>query len=87
METLEKPFVELATINKSLEKLHNNEHGVISHVIEPLHRFFEMGGIPGTEIKIFQSSRNGPVIIEIKNTRIAIGHILAKKIFVNIKND
>ena len=42
----------------------------------------EMGLLPGEKIKILNNSGLGPVTISIKGSRLALGHGLAKKIFV-----
>jgi len=42
-----------------------------------------MGLIPGTEIKVFHNTQKGPMIVEIKQSRIALGRGMAKKIKVS----
>ncbi len=45
-------------------------------------RLSEMGFLPGQEIHVLQCSVMGPMMIMIKGTKMALGHGLARKIFV-----
>ena len=41
-----------------------------------------MGILPGHEIEVLSSSKNGPVIVRVNDTRVVIGHSMAERILV-----
>lgn len=45
-------------------------------------RLADMGLLPGTVIRVINSQRPGPVVVEVKGTRLALGHGMAHKILV-----
>jgi Fe2+ transport system protein FeoA len=45
-------------------------------------RLSEMGLTNGTKIKVVSDSCGGPVLIEVRDTRLALGRGVATKIFV-----
>jgi len=45
-------------------------------------RLADMGLLPGTVIRIINSQMRGPVVVEVKGTRLALGHGMAHKILV-----
>ncbi len=45
-------------------------------------RLYEMGLTPGTRIRILKSSGPGPLLIEVRGSRIALGRGIGMKIFV-----
>jgi len=45
-------------------------------------RLADMGLIPGVQVRIINSQRPGPVVIEIKGSRLALGHGVAHHIMV-----
>lgn len=45
-------------------------------------RLLDMGLLPGTELKIVSSNNMGPMIIEVNNSRLALGRGLSKKVLV-----
>ncbi|MEA2014901.1 MAG: FeoA family protein [Thermodesulfobacteriota bacterium] len=45
-------------------------------------RLTAMGLIPGVEIKVLKHSMHGPLIIEVKGSRIMLGRGMAQKILV-----
>ncbi len=45
-------------------------------------RLFEMGLIPGAHFEVITASNSGPMIIEIKGTRLALGNGILSKIHV-----
>ena len=47
-----------------------------------VNRLQSMGIIPGTDIKIIQASLSGPIIIEARGSRVAIGRGMTSKIIV-----
>ena len=48
-------------------------------------KLVSMGILPGKEIDILSSRKNGPVVLKIHDTRLALGHGMAQKIFVKKK--
>ncbi|MFC2045422.1 ferrous iron transport protein A [Chloroflexota bacterium] len=48
-------------------------------------RLADMGLVPGTTVRIINSHMSGPVLIEVKGYRLALGHGIAQKIMVDIK--
>ncbi len=46
-------------------------------------RLSEMGFTPGTKVRVLHSNQPGPVLISIRDTRIAVGRGVAMKIMVN----
>ncbi len=47
-------------------------------------RLADMGLTPGVQIKVINSQRPGPVIIDIRGSRLVLGHGVAQKILVEI---
>ncbi len=45
-------------------------------------RLADMGLLPGTVIRVINSQMRGPVVVEVKGTRLALGHGMAHKILV-----
>ncbi|HDQ03039.1 MAG TPA: ferrous iron transport protein A [Deltaproteobacteria bacterium] len=45
-------------------------------------RLAEMGFLPGVEIQVINNSGIGPLTVNIKGTKMALGHGLARKILV-----
>jgi len=45
-------------------------------------RLADMGLTPGVKVKVINSQRPGPVVIDIRGTRLALGHGVAHKIMV-----
>ena len=45
-------------------------------------KLISMGLLPGKEIEILSARKNGPVVIRVNDTRLALGHGMAHKIFV-----
>jgi len=45
-------------------------------------RLADMGLIPGVIIRVMNSQMPGPVIIELRGSRLALGHGMAQKILV-----
>ena len=45
-------------------------------------RLADMGLVPGTDIRVINSYRPGPVLLEVRGTRLALGHGMAQKILV-----
>jgi len=45
-------------------------------------RLADMGLTPGVQVRVMNSQRPGPVVINIRGTRLALGHGIAHKIMV-----
>ena len=45
-------------------------------------RLANMGLLPGVNIRVISSQRPGPVVVEVKGTRLALGYGMAQKILV-----
>jgi ferrous iron transport protein A len=45
-------------------------------------RLADMGLVPGTDVRIMSGGRPGPVLLEARGTKLAIGHGVAQKIMV-----
>ena len=45
-------------------------------------RLNELGLIPGTQIEMVNNIHNGPVMIKVKGSKLAIGRGLAKKVLI-----
>jgi len=45
-------------------------------------RLNDMGLLPGTELKVINAGQPGQVVVEVKGSRLALGHGVASKIFV-----
>lgn len=47
-------------------------------------RLSDMGLTPGISIKVINSQRPGPVAIDLRGSRLVLGHGVAQKIFVTV---
>ena len=47
-------------------------------------RLTDMGLVPGTALKVINSQMPGPVIIDLRGSRLALGHGIAQKIIVEV---
>jgi ferrous iron transport protein A len=45
-------------------------------------RLADMGLVPGTKVRVLNSQRPGPVLLDVKGTRLALGHGMAHKVWV-----
>ena len=45
-------------------------------------RLADMGLTPGVQVRIISSQRPGPVVLEVRGSRLALGHGIAHKIMV-----
>ena len=50
-------------------------------------RLLDLGLTKGCTLKVVQGSGRGPVLVEIRGTRIALGHGLASKVLVEVLED
>ncbi len=46
-------------------------------------RLTDMGLVPGTEVRVVNSQGAGAVVVEVKGTRLALGHGMAHRILVS----
>jgi ferrous iron transport protein A len=49
-------------------------------------RIVAMGFVPGAEVTVFQNYGHGPVIVTLRDTRVALGRGEAMKVMVEIVN-
>jgi Fe2+ transport system protein FeoA len=47
-----------------------------------MRRLLDLGLTRGCTFTVIQGSRHGPILVEVRGTRVALGHGLAKKISV-----
>jgi ferrous iron transport protein A len=45
-------------------------------------KLYSMGLVPGSDFTVLSQSRGGPVMLRVKDARLAIGQGMARKIFV-----
>lgn len=50
-------------------------------------RLLDLGLTKGCTFKVVQGSERGPVLVEVRGTRIAVGHGLASKVLVEVLED
>ena len=50
------------------------------------HRLAELGLTPGTKLRVIQDA-GGPLIINVRNSKIAIGRGMAEKLMVDVGNE
>lgn len=50
-------------------------------------RLLDLGLTKGCEFKVIQSRGSGPVLVEVRGTRIALGHGLASQVMVEVLED
>ena len=62
------------------QKRNWHEHG-LRQIIK---RLLDLGLTKGCTFKVIQSSGRGPVLVEVRGTRIALGHGLANKVIVEL---
>ena len=49
-----------------------------------MRRLAELGLVVGSDIRIIKSSGSGPVLLEVKGSRIALGRGISMKLFVEV---
>ena len=66
--------------------LHKGDRGILAQQVDggygACRRLSELGLIPGTIIELVNKINDGPVIIKVKGSKLALGRGLAKKIRV-----
>jgi len=73
-----------------LAMLHENEEAEVVGIRGGrglVRRLSELGLTPGTKIKVLLSNSPGPVLIDVRGSRIALGRGLLMKIMVNLEVD
>ncbi len=45
-------------------------------------RLAAMGILPGVEVKVVSSGHGGPLVVEVRGTRFALGHGMSDKIWI-----
>jgi ferrous iron transport protein A len=60
-----------------------HEHGQ-RHIMK---RLLDLGFTRGCTFKVIQGTSGGPVLVEIRGTRIALGHGLASQVIVEVLED
>ena len=73
----------------SLSKVSIGEKVVLNYMHYGLNlrkKLQEMGLTPGVKFSVISKTNSGPIIIEIRGTRVALGRGIAEKIDVEITN-
>jgi ferrous iron transport protein A len=73
---------------KSLLMLDVGRKGLVGKIVggrSVCKRLNELGLVPGTEIEMVNRISNGPVMIRVKGSKLAIGRGLASKIYIVIE--
>ena len=47
-------------------------------------RLADMGLVPGTTLKVVNSQMRGPLLVEVRSSRLVLGHGIAQKIMVKV---
>ena len=47
-------------------------------------RLADMGLVPGTTLRVINSQMPGPIIIDLRGSRLVLGHGMAQKIMVEV---
>ena len=66
-----------------LSALHTGEKGFVTRIAGGrgmLDRMTSLGFVPGTEVVILQNVSHGPIIVQARHTRIALGRGVAARI-------
>jgi Fe2+ transport system protein FeoA len=50
-------------------------------------RLLDLGLTKGCTFKVVQGGSRGPILVEVRGTRIALGHQLARRIIVEVVED
>lgn len=62
------------------EWLHGRGRGIMK-------RLLDLGLTKGCTFKVIQGSTRGPILVEVRGTRIALGHELANRVIVEVLED
>ena len=47
-------------------------------------RLADMGLIPGTKLRVINRQKSGPIIVDVRGSRLVLGHGMAQKILVEL---
>ncbi|MEM1645561.1 MAG: FeoA family protein [Ignisphaera sp.] len=50
-------------------------------------RLYRIGILPGTELEVIVNNGRGPIVVKVKDTEVALGRGLARKILVEVLNN
>jgi len=70
---------------KAISELKVNSHALVDHFTggkELINRLLVLGFTLGTEIEVIQNYGKGPIILSVKDSRVALGRGEANKIMV-----
>lgn len=70
----------------TLNQLKEGHHGIIHHLKggpRAINRLAELGFVPGEEVRVVKNFGFGPVIVEIRGSRMGLGRGFSAKIIVN----
>ncbi|MCF2137934.1 MAG: ferrous iron transport protein A [Candidatus Thorarchaeota archaeon] len=71
-----------AARGRGRHKVRGGRHGLTGRNREMLRRLMDLGFTWGCVFEIVQGGRSGPVLVEIRGTRIALGHGIASQLLV-----
>jgi len=78
MSGSENGFIPLSSVGEGAEvmvKLLSGGHGFVARMVS-------LGIAPGTVIRVVRNSGRGPILMEARDTRVAIGRGAAQKVLV-----
>ncbi len=52
-----------------------------------IHRLSELGLIPGVEIEVLHRNSGGPILLAVRDTRLALGRGMADKVWVELLDE
>ncbi len=52
-----------------------------------IHRLSELGLIPGVEIEVLHRNNGGPLLLAVRDTRLALGRGMADKVWVELLDE
>ena len=74
----------------SINKLKDGQNGKISFIRgghKVLQRLLDLGLTPGTKIRVARvAPLNGPIVVSVRSSKLAIGKGIASKVFVELEN-
>ncbi|NHJ32217.1 MAG: ferrous iron transport protein A [Asgard group archaeon] len=74
--------------SKPLIKLQEGRKGIVGKIVggkSACKRLNELGLVPGAEVEMVNNISNGPVMIRVKGSKLALGRGLASKVHVIIE--
>ena len=67
--------------------LREGEEGIVEKIYGGrglVKRLLDLGFTPGTRIKVLHSNSYGPLVIEVRGSKLAIGRGIARKVYVSL---